>query len=174
MTVRPATVDDAAALADLAAATFPLACPPSVTPEAIAAFVAANLTEERFAAYAVDPDRVLVVDDIDGRLDGYALLVHGEPADPEVAAAVPVRPTAELSKLYVRPAGHGTGVAGALLAAVLDAARPVAAGVWLGTNQANARALRFYEKHGFARVGTRRFLVGGALESDFVLHLPLS
>lgn len=173
MTVRPATAGDGAALADLAAATFPLACPPSVTPAAIAAFVAANLTEERFAEYLEDPARVLLVDDAGDRLDGYSMLVHGEPTDPDVAAAVPTRPTAELSKLYVRPDGHGTGTAALLLHATLDAVRPVVAGVWLGTNQGNARALRFYEKHGFARVGTRRFLVGGVLESDFVLHTPV-
>jgi ribosomal protein S18 acetylase RimI-like enzyme len=170
VTVRRATDADAPALADVAAATFPLACPPSVTPEAIAAFIAAHLAEERFAAYLEDPARVLFVDDAGDRLGGYTMLVHGEPADPAVADAVPTRPTAELSKLYVRSDGHGSGTAVALLQATLDAVRPVVAGVWLGTNQGNARALRFYEKHGFARVGTRRFLVGGVLESDFVLH----
>ena len=43
-----------------------------------------------------------------------------------------------------------------------------AAGLWLGVNQENAKANRFYEKHGFARVGTKRFLVGDRYEDDFV------
>ena len=38
--VRQAQADDLAELADVAAATFPLACPPSSTPENIAAFIA--------------------------------------------------------------------------------------------------------------------------------------
>ena len=46
-----------------------------------------------------------------------------------------------------------------------------AAGVWLGVNQENARANRFYEKCGFAIVGTKRFLVGGVYEDDFVREL---
>jgi ribosomal protein S18 acetylase RimI-like enzyme len=40
--------------------------------------------------------------------------------------------------------------------------------VWLGVNQLNARANRFYEKNGFAIVGEKKFLVGGKAEDDFV------
>jgi RimJ/RimL family protein N-acetyltransferase len=35
-------------------------------------------------------------------------------------------------------------------------------------NEENARANRFYEKNGFAKVGTKRFLVGERYEDDFV------
>jgi ribosomal protein S18 acetylase RimI-like enzyme len=45
-----------------------------------------------------------------------------------------------------------------------------AASVWLGVNAENARAIRFYEKQGFARVGTKRFRLGGRLEHDLVLE----
>ena len=40
---------------------------------------------------------------------GYAMVVTGEPADPDVQAALTVRPTAELSKIYVLPDQHGAG-----------------------------------------------------------------
>jgi len=40
--------------------------------------------------------------------------------------------------------------------------------VWLGVNQQNGRANRFYEKHGFAIVGTKGFELGGRREDDFV------
>jgi ribosomal protein S18 acetylase RimI-like enzyme len=49
-----------------------------------------------------------------------------------------------------------------------------AAGMWLGTNAANRRAQRFYEKAGFERVGTRRFQVGGRLEDDVVMERGLA
>ena len=45
--VGPATAADAAALAEVAAATFPLACPPTVAAADIAAVIDAKLTEER-------------------------------------------------------------------------------------------------------------------------------
>jgi ribosomal protein S18 acetylase RimI-like enzyme len=80
-----------------------------------------------------------------------------------------VRPTAEVSKLYVMPAQHGAGVASALMdAAIAEARSRGAAAVWLGVNEENARANRFYEKSGFALVGRKRFLVGDRWEDDFV------
>ena len=45
--------------------------------------------------------------------------------------------------------------------------------VWLGVNQRNERANRFYEKQGFAIVGTKRFLVGSRWFEDFVRELVL-
>jgi len=102
-------------------------------------------------------------------LIGYTMLVMGEPYDPDVAAAVTTRPTCELSKVYVHPDAHGAGIAAALVATTLAEARARgAAAVWLGVNQENARANRFYEKSGFALVGQKRFLVGDRFEDDNV------
>jgi ribosomal protein S18 acetylase RimI-like enzyme len=39
----------------------------------------------------------------------------------------------------------------------------------LGTNQANARAIGFYERVGFDQLGTREFDVGGTMAKDVVL-----
>ncbi len=168
LTVRRAGPADAAALHDLAAATFALACPPGTTDEDIAAFIRDVLSVERFEDYLADDDRELFVAVVDGALAGYTMLVGGDPADPDVAAAVTARPTIELSKCYVRAGHHGLGVAGALMEATVDAARARgAASVWLGVNRRNARANRFYEKNGFAIAGTKRFLVGGQWHDDF-------
>jgi ribosomal protein S18 acetylase RimI-like enzyme len=61
------------------------------------------------------------------------------------------------------------------MGATLDEARAHgAAGTWLGVNEENARAQRFYAKHGFAVVGRKRFLVGARWEDDFVLERPLA
>lgn len=175
LTTRPAAPTDAAALSELAAETFPLACPPHTTAEAIAAFVVEHFTVERFEEYLADPSRILVVtEDIGGRLVGYTMLIAGEPRDADAAAAVPARPAIELSKFYTRRAAHGTGVAGPLMAATLKAAAETgAATVWLGVNEQNARAIRFYEKQGFVKVGRKHFLVGGRIEDDWVLARPL-
>ena len=173
VTVRPAAGHDVPALARVAEATFALACPPSMTPERIERFVSEVLSPERFHAYLADPARAVLLAEGDEPL-GYAMLVHGEPTDEDVRAAVTARPTVELSKIYVLPAAHGTGAAGALMAAGLAwAAGRGAAGVWLGVNQQNARAQRFYAKSGFAVVGTKQFDVGGRLEDDFVMEQRL-
>lgn len=174
--VRRATVHDATELAWLAAVTFPLACPPGSTPADQQAFIDAVLAPERFTEYLADPARLLLVahDDATPEPIGYTMLVAGEPADADVRAAITLRPTVELSKCYVLPGHHGQGVASALMAATLDAARRTGAhGIWLGVNQLNARAQRFYERSGFVRVGTKYFQVGDRLEDDFVLEAAL-
>jgi len=141
-------------------------------------FIDENLTPERFEEYVADPGRaVLLAEEGDGDdlgAVGYAMLVHGEPYDADVRAVVRHRPTTELSKIYVLPSDHGGGVARDLLAAVVEVARGIgAAGIWLGTNQANVRAQRFYEKSGFDRIGTKRFWVGDHFEDDYVFELTL-
>ena len=138
------------------------------------AFVAEHLTAQRFEEYLADPGRAVLLAEEDSSAIGYVMLVHGEPYDADARAVVRHRPTTELSKIYVLPNAHGGGVARELLAAAIDVARESgAAGMWLGTNQANVRAQRFYEKSGFDRVGTKRFHVGDRWEDDFVYELVL-
>ena len=175
MTVRPATRVDAPAVAEVAAATFALACPPDMAPAAVEAFIAENLTAARFEEYVADPGRAVLVAEQEGSAVGYAMLVHGEPYDADVRAVIRHRPTTELSKIYVLPSAHGAGVAADLLAGCLEVAREIgAAGIWLGTNQRNERAQRFYLKSGFERIGTKRFWVGDHWEDDYVFELALS
>ena len=179
MHIRPATPDDAALLHELAAATFPLACPPDTLPASIESFIATNLSVDSFTAYLSDPARLLFVGEIDGVASGYTMVVFGEPGDADVAASITARPTAELSKCYVRSEHHGSGLADALLAAAhADLAGrtvdgvPLAA-VWLGTNRGNRRARRFYARAGYRVVGARRFRVGAVLHHDVVMVRPL-
>ncbi|AMB59597.1 GNAT family N-acetyltransferase [Microterricola viridarii] len=174
VTVRIAGPEDAAALAEVAAATFRLACPPQTTELAIAEFLRDVLSEAHFAGYLADDTRTVLLAEQDGRAVGYTLLVFGEPADPAVSAAVGIRPTVELSKCYVRAETHGGGAGAALMAATLEAASERgAAGIWLGVNDQNARAIRFYEKSGFVKVGNKRFLLGGVYENDHTLERAL-
>ncbi|GGG67242.1 N-acetyltransferase [Kocuria dechangensis] len=171
MPVRPALPEDVPALADLAAATFPLACPPHLSREAIAGFIAESLSVACFSGYLQDPQRVVLVEESGGVLGGYAMVVLGDPADPEVAGAVTGRPTAQLSKCYVVADHHGTGLAGSLITACLDVAGGRGAhSMWLGTHQDNTRAITFYTKHGFTVVGRRRFTIGGRQEDDVVME----
>jgi ribosomal protein S18 acetylase RimI-like enzyme len=174
MTVRRAEPADAAELARVAAITFPLACPPSTTDQAKADFIAKWLSESSFATYLSAPDHILLLAEVDGASAGYTMLVTGEPHDPDVAAAVTARPTVELSKVYVMPQLHGTGVAAALMDASLVAARESGAvSMWLGVNDENSRANRFYEKAGFAIVGMKKFRLGHVDEDDYVRERAL-
>lgn len=169
-----AEAGEGALLHELAAATFGLACPPDTPAAAIVEFIATQLSEERFEAYLADPDRQIIVAADDGRFEAYAMLVTGEPADPDVAAVVRTRPAVELSKFYLRAGRHGSGLAAQLMDSTLESARlRGAAVVWLGVNQQNLRANRFYERSGFGIAGTKTFALGDRLEEDFVRVVTL-
>ncbi len=161
LAVHVATTDSVAVqqLAALAACTFPLACPPSMAPDNIASFINTNLSPARFAEYLADPQRAILTAQHDGRIVGYAMLIRGV-----------VDNTAELSKMYVLPEYHGAEVGSALMERALSAAEEWGVRcVWLGVNQANQRAQRFYIKSDFTISGTRTFQVGTRLENDFVM-----
>ncbi|WP_305094859.1 GNAT family N-acetyltransferase [Prescottella sp. R16] len=165
---------DAEALADVAAVTFPLACPPHATQEDIAAFVDEVLSAERFSEYLTDPARTVLEATAGGEVVGYVMLVEGMPDDHDIRSAVSLQPTMEISKLYVLPDRHGSGVSAALMEAAIAHAREAGcAGVWLGVNQENVRAQKFYAKNGFEKVGTKTFRVGNQIHHDFVMQRSL-
>jgi len=172
--VATAVEADLPELAVVAARTFPLACPPSVTPENIAAFIDEHLSEDRFRDYLADPDRVVLAAREDRRMVGYVMLIRGVPDDEDVKRAVPQGPAVELSKMYVLPDSHGAGISAALMSAALSRAKELDANcVWLGVNQNNQRAQRFYTKHGFSINGTKTFRLGTGIENDYVMVRPV-
>ncbi|WP_043536430.1 tRNA (guanosine(37)-N1)-methyltransferase TrmD [Actinomyces polynesiensis] len=176
--LRHARRDEAGAVAALARATFPLACPDFLTEEDIRAFVDAHLSESEFARMLDDAgDHRIIVAQVRGDGDpliGYTLTVLGGPDGMPTEMVRRGRVelgAAYLSKCYVSPEWHGSGVSGALLErAVADvAAQGRNSQVALGTNIANKRARNFYRRHGFSLAGRRTFMVGEVSNIDDVL-----
>ncbi len=166
--VREATLDDAPAIARLAARTFHLACPPTTSAEAIAAHIRDELNAERFAEHMVASD-FFVVDAGDGEVCGYVMIAHDPPPiDQDWSNPV------ELRRIYVDTDRHSSGVAVELMDTSLAfAAERGHDWIWLGTNEANDRAVRFYEKFGFRIVGKRSFCVADSIECDHVMARPV-
>ena len=176
--VRPATIADAARLSRLGAATFRETFEGENTPDDMARYLAESFTPEKQAAEIADPaGTVLVAErgeasgDAEGEreLVGYVHLTSG----PAPAAVQGPRPL-ELKRLYVARAWHGQRVAQALMDAAIDAARARGAGtLWLGVWERNPRAVAFYAKYGFTRVGEHTFTLGADAQTDWVLARPL-
>lgn len=98
------------------------------------------------------------------------MLVDAPPAAADVAAIVTEPGAMEFSKCYAHPDTHGSGVAGAIMAASLDWISGNGRHLtWLGVNSENVRAQKFYRKHGFAVAGTRSFQLGTKIEHDYVM-----
>jgi len=158
LTVRPARVDDVAAMARVNVRCWQetyrglMADAVLDDPGFVAArerFWTAALTDERYR------ENRAAVAERDGELVGIAM--SGPPLD---AGATWAR---QLYVLYVLAADHGTGAGRALLDAVVDPGEPV--GLWVA--DPNPRAQAFYRKHGFAADGTTQ-VDGGVREIRMV------
>ena len=178
LTVRQAELEDVVAVSELAARTFPDACPQDLPREAIDEHIATQLSADVFDALISDPERHrLFVAEVWGGLVGYVLTHIGSEALP----ADLVRPgrveegSAYLSKCYVDAAWRGSGIADVLLErAVADAGQAGHRAIVLGTNRGNKGAQAFYKRHGFRKRSTRTFDVGGVTNYDVVMVRDLT
>jgi ribosomal protein S18 acetylase RimI-like enzyme len=102
---------------------------------------------------------------VGGRAAGYIKL--GPPGLPVEAPPDSI----EICQLYVDKEWHGTGVARELMTWALDEVRSRGRQhVQLSVYIDNHRALRFYERHGFAPVGRYDFKVGTHIDEDIILR----
>ena len=176
--VRLAGLEDVVAVSELAARTFPDACPENLPQEAIDDHIARQLNPDVFDALISDPERHRVfVAEVWGGLVGYVLTHVG----PDALPSELVRPgrvedgSAYLSKCYVDQAWRGSGIADVLLErAVADVAELGHTAVVLGTNRGNKAAQAFYKRHGFRKRSTRTFDVGGVRNDDVVMVRDLT
>lgn len=182
---RPAEEADLAAVAELAARTFPDACPADVTRADQEAFIEQFLSLPALRGYMRDDEYRLFVAEIwpgaasssaltpgSGQLVAYTLIARSIPEGMGRAPA----DSAYLSKCYTDQAFRGSGITGALVDHTLDYVR----GAWappavaLATHYSNRRAARFYRNTGFRKAGRRIFDVGATENVDDVFVADLT
>jgi RimJ/RimL family protein N-acetyltransferase len=94
-----------------------------------------------------DPDTFFVIAELDGKPVAYACVTVGPP----YAAWDSGERLAELETLSVLPESRGSGVGAALIEAVWERLAQLGVdSMQIVTAETNARAQRFYERHGFA------------------------
>lgn len=169
MTIRRATAEDAAALAELARRTFHDTFASNNDPVDMALHLARAYGVAQQGAELHDPDITTLLVEEDGAAVAYAQ-VRGYHAPECVTGPAPV----ELWRFYVDRGWHGRGVAAALMEHVKAEARQRGARtLWLGVWEHNARARAFYVKCGFVDVGEHIFLFGTDPQTDRVMTTAL-
>lgn len=163
--IRRATEDDVATLSAFARQQFIETFAAQNDPDDLAAFLDATYSPDQQRAELHDPTRSYWLLEMDGQLAGFALLRDQAPHD-----AVVARHPVEVQRFYVDRAWHGRGLAATLMAHACETARALGGDtVWLGVFEQNPRAIRFYEKQGFAAVGAQTFMVGTDAQRDVVM-----
>ena len=164
---RDATPADAAAICALARRTFRETFGHLYDPADLAAFLAGH-TRDGWRAELADPAFAIRLAEWRGEAVGYAKL------GPRSLPVEPRGPAIELRQFYFLAPAQGTGAAHAMLRWAIDAARDRgAADLYLSVFVDNHRARRFYERHGFERIGEYGFMVGTHRDTDDIMRLTL-
>jgi ribosomal protein S18 acetylase RimI-like enzyme len=170
ISIRCAAAEDARLVASLATVTFYEAYFEQDDPHGMADYLAESFPVAKIAAELADPSCHFFIVYRRGRAVGYAKMRDIEPHE-SVTSANPI----ELQRIYTVERVWGTDVGEALLRHCLEFARGLGKdAVWLGVWEENPRAMAFYEKHGFERVGTLEFPYGDTVGINAVMQIDLA
>ena len=169
VTIRVATVDDAAVVAELARRTFYDTFAASNDAGDMALYLARAYGIDQQTRELQDRDMTTLLVESGSEAIAYAQVRTGHVPDC-VTGADPI----ELWRFYVSHAWHGRGVASPLMDRVKGVARDRGARtLWLGVWEHNHRARAFYAKWGFVDVGEHVFLFGTDPQTDRVMATAL-
>jgi diamine N-acetyltransferase len=165
MLIRKATRKDNHILAELGARTFADSFAADNTPEDMAAYLAGAFSPEKQAKEMADPGTLFLIAEVDGEPVGYTRLRQ----DPPPACIKGIHPI-EIVRLYSVKEWIGRGVGAALMQACLnEAAHDGYDVIWLDVWEKNPRAITFYQKWGFEKVGEQGFQLGDDLQHDWLM-----
>ena len=163
--IRDAGPADAELLAVFGASTFEESFGYSTTPEDMAAYLSANFTPSKLSEELASESIRFLIAEIDGTEAGYVKLRWSE-----APSAIDAQHPLELVRIYASREWHGRGVGPALMTRCMEEALQMAADVlWLSVWQENERAIAFYEKWGFDKVGEQFFTIGTDRQADWLM-----
>ncbi len=171
VTVRAAAADDAAKLAAVGAATFLEAFAGIVPGDAILQHCARNNSTAAFDGYLAKPETQAWLAEVE---PGAAPVGYSMLTTPDFPEGLARSGDLELRRIYLFSRFHGGSTGQHLLDAALAGAHEQGSRrVLLGVHPENHRALAFYSRNGFRRIGTRSFQVGTVTFEDPVLAREL-
>ena len=158
---------DGKALSDLFCASFAATFGYLYAREDIAAFLC-DKQPEHFEAQLADPDFGIRLAEADGTLVGFVKCGPNElPLDEPDGAW-------EVHQFYVAEEVKGQGISDALMDwALAEARRRQFRDLVLSVFVDNHRARRFYERWGFAEIGSWHFMVGNHADDDRIMRVRL-
>jgi GNAT superfamily N-acetyltransferase len=166
--VRIANDQDAQLLAELGARTFADTFAADNTPADLEAHLAKYFSPAVIAVELADDVNRYLIAEVGASPAGYAKLRRASHEAVDADSAV------ELSRIYVGQEWLSRGVGAALMQRAIDEARGWGAAVlWLGVWERNERAITFYEKWGFTKIGEHAFVLGSDRQTDWVMSRPV-
>ena len=165
MNIRKANTSDTYLLAEMGARTFADSFAADNTPEDMVDYLAHAFSPDIQAAEMAEPGTLFFIAEEDSQPVGYTRLREGNVPD-----FVGGTHAIEIVRIYSIKEMIGKGVGKALMSACLEEARARGCDViWLDVWEKNPRAIAFYQKWGFEKVGEQGFQLGSDLQTDWIM-----
>jgi ribosomal protein S18 acetylase RimI-like enzyme len=165
LSIHRATPDDAELIARIGARTFEASFGADNRPEDMERYLSQNFSKVYISDQLADPSSIFLLAHKEGKTVGYLMLRTGKKPI-SVTGNKPV----ELVRLYIEEEITGKGYGSALMNACLEEAKKNGyRTIWLGVWEKNLRAIGFYEKWGFTKVGKKEFVLGSDLQKDHIM-----
>lgn len=161
--IRPAVAGDSVRLAVLGAQVWMHTYATDGVSQVIAEYVQRELSNAAMLSLLADPVRHVVVAEAGVNLLGYAVISFSARCPQERDAHV------ELVTLHVQEHFSRQRIGSELLKYAERSASERASHLWLTVNARNVPAIAFYDLHGYVRVGTAYFELGGEKYENHVL-----
>jgi ribosomal protein S18 acetylase RimI-like enzyme len=131
-------------------------------------YVLSEFTAHKFRVSIRDPNIAIWVSENRIGIDGFVTACSM--ATPPLADCSPL----EITTLYVQPRHQSSKKGIALLQRALDHCRSIGGeSVWLKVNAENSRAINFYLRCGFSKIGSTDFVIGDSAYENFVMRADL-
>ncbi len=169
LSIRRATPDDSSLIADIGAITFEASFGANNRLEDMEQYLSLSFSKAHIEAQLAEPSTIFLLAYEDCKAVGYVMLRVSKKPMP-VIGPKPV----ELVRLYIEEEIIGKGYGSALMNSCLkEAKKNGRRTIWLGVWEKNLRAIRFYEKWGYTKLGTKEFVLGSDLQNDHIMARPV-
>jgi ribosomal protein S18 acetylase RimI-like enzyme len=169
MSIRYGSIDDANMLAEFGAKAFRDSFAEDNTEENMRLYLKRTYSLEIQLSELSNSDIIFLIAEIEGEIVGYVKINLNNRDD-----SVKGIKTVEMERIYAGKEHIGKGVGKELMQASIQEARQRDCdSLWLGVWEKNRRAIEFYKKWGFIKVGTHVFMLGDEPQRDHIMELGL-
>lgn len=165
MEIKKATLNELEELQGVARQTFGETFSAVNTEENMRKYLDERFSAGKLSEEMLNPDSEFYLAIAGERVVGYLKLNYGTAqTEPQDGRAV------EIERIYVIKEFHGAKVGQRLYERAIGISKERKAPyVWLGVWENNHRAIRFYEKNGFAVFGNHLFRLGDDVQTDLLM-----
>lgn len=166
ITIRIATNEDAALIANLSRETFYHAFAPANTKEDMDKFMNEVFIHEKLVAEFDLPNNIFLLAYADDEVAGYVRIRDKNIPETSLGTDNII----EIARIYTVTSAIGNGIGTALMHECIATAKEKRRRfIWLGVWEKNEKAIRFYERFGFKRFGDHEFVLGDDLQTDWLM-----